>query len=124
MRRSLAFNVALSLKTGLEEPPQPTHILSQRLLSHCQLHVFRHVSALPKELEQPDGDLLLDCLGPGPREAVRTEIAERAANRRGLRPPAADVAEGDAGGVQRRRPLPPLPPEVKAARDALAAQEP
>ena len=53
---------------------------------------------------------------------MRLEISERAANRRGLRP----AADGDDenGGVGRRRPLPPLPPEVKAARDALAAKVP
>ncbi|CAJ1356431.1 unnamed protein product, partial [Effrenium voratum] len=73
-----------------------------------------------QELEDPDQDHLLQCLD-ATREAVRHEIAERAANRRGLRP-AADPSDPSAEG-RRQRPLPPLPPAVKAARDALAAQD-
>ncbi len=65
--------------------------------------------------------MLLTSLGDATVDAIRLEISERAANRRGLRPVEADA---DEAGLSRRRPLPPLPPEVKAARDALAAQEP
>ena len=77
---------------------------------------------ISQELDPHSSDQLLLRLSDATVDAMRLEISERAANRRGLRP----AADGDDenGGVGRRRPLPPLPPEVKAARDALAAKVP
>lgn len=62
-------------------------------------------------------DALLASLG-APRPQLRFVLQQRAADRRGLPGPA--PKEGEA---PKRRPLPPLPPEVRAARDALATQD-
>lgn len=74
-----------------------------------------------RELEDEQQEFVLDHLSEGVQAQVAHEMAERAANRRGLR----STEDPDAmpgGEHQRRRPLPPLPPEVKAARDAVAEQ--
>eukprot|EP00435_Cladocopium_sp_Y103_P000767 s1039_g1.t1 len=75
-----------------------------------------------QELDPQSSDQLLLRLSNATVDAMRLEISERAANRRGLRPIDDGADDGD-GASARRRPLPPLPPEVKAARDALAAKD-
>lgn len=75
-----------------------------------------------QELDPHSSDQLLLRLSDATVDAMRLEISERAANRRGLRP--IDGDDDGSSGTGRRRPLPPLPPEVKAARDALAAKVP
>lgn len=73
-----------------------------------------------EELREEQCEFLLDSLGNLMRTALRHEISEPAANRRGL-------TDSDTTGFARLpdgrplpRPLPPLPPEVRAARDAAA----
>ena len=73
-----------------------------------------------QELEDADRLQLLDSLS-AMQEAIEHAISERAANRRGLRP--AEELPEEALAATRQRPLPPLPPEVKKARDAMAAQD-
>ena len=74
-----------------------------------------------QELEELERSKLLDCLSDSLHTAIGHAMSERAANRRGLRP--AEELPEEAAAVNRQRPLPPLPPEVKRARDAMAAKE-
>ena len=74
-----------------------------------------------QELEETEKTQLLASLGQGMQEAMGHAISERAANRRGLRP--AEELPNEDGPPIRQRPLPPLPPEVKKARDAMAAKD-
>lgn len=74
-----------------------------------------------QELEETEKTQLLDSLSQGMQEAIGHAISERAANRRGLRP--AEEVPNEDGAPIRQRPLPPLPPEVKKARDAMAAKD-
>lgn len=76
-----------------------------------------------EDLTDEQCDFLLDSLSISIRETVQHEMNERAANRRGL-------TNLDTAGLVRLpdgrplpRPLPPLPPEVKQARDAAAAKD-
>eukprot|EP00434_Breviolum_minutum_P025068 symbB.v1.2.022144.t2/scaffold1909.1/size96399/8 len=61
-----------------------------------------------QELDSKSSEVLLTSLGDATVDAIRLELSERAANRRGLRPVETDA---DGAAVTRRRPLPPLPPE-------------
>ena len=75
-----------------------------------------------QELEEMEKLQLLDSLS-AMQDAIGHAISERAANRRGLRPAEELPQEDGAGAPLRQRPLPPLPPEVKKARDAMAAKD-